>query len=388
MTGSRFRTGIALLAALAVAYSAGIITGALGTRPGDRAERDTLRVAGEYVGRNPRGAVPGHGEHAPRAADRSLLAHTHDRWSAYYTPSEFTAFRQSLEGRYGGVGLRLRDSAAGPVVSEVVGRSPALRAGVRRGDVVVEVNRASVSDESASDVADLLRGPVGRGVSVTVRRDGRHRVLPMTRSPLDVADLRLERLPDGVVRLQVSAFTRGVGDRVDEILDDHRRSAVNGIVLDLRGNPGGLVEEAVDVASVFLDGGPVATYERRGRPDRTLRADEGGDTTVPLVVLVDEGTASAAELLSASLQDRSRAVVVGSHTFGKGVVQEPKRLSDGSGLTLTLGRYLTPSGQGVGATGVQPDVVVPAGTPATVGERRAVHVLAGLTAAMTSNGQG
>ncbi len=146
------------------------------------------------------------------------------------------------------------------------------------------------------------------------------------------------------------------------------------VVLDLRGNSGGLVEEAVATASLFLDGGPVASYQARGE-DRELTAAPGGDTVTPLVVLVDGGTMSAAELLAGALQDRCRAVLVGGRTFGKGTVQQPSRLADGSVLELTVGRYATPSGRSPDGTGVVPDVPAqPADDPAAL----ALRVLAGL----------
>ncbi|MGZ4611150.1 MAG: S41 family peptidase, partial [Actinomycetes bacterium] len=145
---------------------------------------------------------------------------------------------------------------------------------------------------------------------------------------------------------------------------------------------------AVEVASVFLDGGPVVSYERRGKTPRTLDAVEGGDLTTPLVVLVNSSTASAAEVVAAALQDRNRAVVVGSRTYGKGSVQEPSRLSDGSALELTVGRYLTPAGRSLEGVGIDPDVAVPPSAPAEVAERRAIDVLTGLVAALGGTGRG
>jgi carboxyl-terminal processing protease len=155
-----------------------------------------------------------------------------------------------------------------------------------------------------------------------------------------------------------------------------------GVVLDLRDNPGGLLDEAVAVASVFLDGGPVVSYERRDAKPRTLDAFEGGDTTTPLVVLVNPSTASAAEVVAGALQDRNRAVVVGTRTYGKGSVQEPSTLSDGSAIELTVGRYLTPSGRSLDGVGIEPDVIVPPGAAPEIAERRAIDVLTGLVAAL------
>ncbi|MDP9417884.1 MAG: S41 family peptidase, partial [Actinomycetota bacterium] len=157
-----------------------------------------------------------------------------------------------------------------------------------------------------------------------------------------------------------------------------------GVVLDLRANPGGYLDEAVDAAGALLDGGPVVTYARRGYPARTLSAARGGDTVTPVVVLVDGGTASAAEAFAAALQDRGRAVVVGSRTYGKAAVQEPAPLSDGSSLQLTVGGYVTPAGRDLEGVGVEPDVVVPPGAPAATAHRRALDVLSGLMAGLDS----
>jgi carboxyl-terminal processing protease len=161
-----------------------------------------------------------------------------------------------------------------------------------------------------------------------------------------------------------------------------------GVVLDLRDNPGGLLDEAVAVASVFLDGGPVVSYERRGKRPQTLEAFAGGDVSTPLVVLVNPSTASAAEVVAAALQDRNRAVVVGTRTYGKGSVQEPSTLSDGSALELTVGRYLTPAGRSLDGVGVEPDVLVPPGERPEVAESRAIDVLSGLVAALDGTGRG
>jgi carboxyl-terminal processing protease len=161
-----------------------------------------------------------------------------------------------------------------------------------------------------------------------------------------------------------------------------------GVVLDLRGNPGGLLDEAVEVASAFLDGGPVVSYERRGSGVQTLDAIGTGDTVTPVAVLVDGGTASAAEVVAAALQDRNRAVVVGARTFGKGSVQEPSTLSDGSALELTVGKYRTPAGRMIDGVGVTPDVAVDPAAAGDIAEARAVEVLGGLVAALDTSGRG
>ncbi|GAA2733228.1 hypothetical protein GCM10010439_52730 [Actinocorallia aurantiaca] len=185
----------------------------------------------------------------------------------------------------------------------------------------------------------------------------------------EIGDVVVDR-EEKLTVIRVAVFTRGVGSQV--------RAAAYGspaVVLDLRGNPGGLLDEAVETASAFLDSGPVVTYERRGEVARVISVTSPGDSRVPVVVLVDKGTASAAEIVAGSLRDRDRAVIVGSTTFGKGTVQEPVRLSDGSAVELTVGRYLTPAGHNLEGVGIEPDITA----DSSDAERRGRAVLDGLT---------
>jgi carboxyl-terminal processing protease len=179
-----------------------------------------------------------------------------------------------------------------------------------------------------------------------------------------------------------------VGRNVRDAMNTDPESHAGGVILDLRGNPGGLLDEAVEVASAFLDGGPVVSYEQRDAADRTLNAIGAGDTQTPVVVLVDGGTASAAEVVAAALQDRSRAVIVGSRTYGKGSVQEPSVLPDGSAIEFTIGRYLTPAGRVIDGRGIEPDVLVDPLEAPEVAEARALEVLRGLTAALPLSDEG
>jgi carboxyl-terminal processing protease len=312
-----------------------------------------------------------------------------DRWSAYYSPSEFTSFNDKLQGRYTGIGVWVRQSPTGALlVSAVQTGSPADRGGLRTGDEIVSVDGHQVAGQPVQTVLDWLRGPNGSTVAVGLRRATGTAVVTLKRSEVTSQDVTVDRLAGQVLHIRIAAFTRGVGRQVRAAVAMDPKAAQHGIVLDLRDNPGGLVDEAVEVASVFLDGGPVVSYQQRGKPTQTLDALGHGDTTTPLVVLVDGNTASAAEIVAAALQDRNRAVVVGSRTFGKGSVQEPATLSDGSAIELTVGRYTTPSGRTIDGVGVQPDLVVPDDAPPAAAESRALDVLAGLVAAFSSEGRG
>jgi carboxyl-terminal processing protease len=277
----------------------------------------------------------------------------------------------------------LRAAQDGQVyVGSVQPGTPAEGAGILAGDRLVSIAGEPVG-EKLSDVAGQLRGDAGTRVTVVVERDGEESTIAVTRADVASDDVTVSRLKSGVQVVRVSEFTRGVGAAVRKAVSPAALSqqAPEGVVLDLRGNPGGLLTEAVEVASAFLEGGTVVSYEKRGEPVRHLDAVGDGNTAVPLVVLVDEGTASAAEVVAAALQDRNRAVIVGGRTYGKGSVQEPRQLSNGSAIELTVGRYLTPSGRSLDGVGIEPDVVVSPRLGAATAEQRALEVLLGLVAA-------
>lgn len=382
----------AFVAVAAVAYVGGVVTGVVGSDDPQPVKRTGVidEAADRIVSK---AARPVDREALERAAVEGMLRALGDRWSTYYGRSEFTSFQAALEGHYSGVGLWLRGSTAGSGAGVEVGSvqpgSPAERAGVLAGDVLLSVAGKDVTTADVPTVAGLLRGAERSTVRVAVRRGAATRTVSLTRTTFSTADVAVERLAGNIARIAVTGFTRGVGRDVARAMEDAPSGRpAGGVVLDLRDNPGGLLDEAVAVASVFLDGGPVVSYERRGRSPQTLEAFAGGDVATPLVVLVNPSTASAAEVVTAALQDRNRAVVVGTRTYGKGSVQEPSTLSDGSALELTVGRYLTPAGRSLDGVGVEPDVVVPPGEAPEVAEQRAIDVLSGLVAALGGTGHG
>ncbi|GLZ03831.1 peptidase S41 [Actinomadura sp. NBRC 104412] len=345
-------------------------------------------------------ASPGRNAPSP-AAIESMLRRLGDRWARYYSPSEYEEFRGRLDGRYSGVGLWLagedvqegtaREGTGWPhakahavLVAGVRPSSAAERAGVRGGDAIVAVGGRPVAGWDPSQVAMALRGRPGTRVELTVARDGAERRFQLVREAVRTGDVSVTSVDGRTRTIRVDAFSRGVGRQVRDAVTG-RGHGVGGILLDLRGNPGGLLEEAVETASVFLSTGPVVTYERDGAAPRTLTVTRPGDPLTPLVVLVDGGTASAAEVVAGSLRDRDRAVIVGSRTFGKGTVQEPVELPDGSAVEVTVGRYRTPSGRNLEGAGIDPDVTVPADRPPGVVERRGRSVLRGLLATLRTH---
>lgn len=253
-------------------------------------------------------------------------------------------------------------------------------AGLVPGDELLAVDGTPVATAGIDAVTISLRGPAGTTVRLQVRTPaGELRGLTLTRREVAAGDVTTRVVAPGVVSIRVATFSAGAGAAVVRAVHDARAQHVRGILLDLRGDPGGLLPEAVGAASAFLDGGPVVHLAGRTVPAHTLDAAAGtADTTTPVAVLVDGGTASAAEILAGALADRGRGVVVGSRTFGKGSVQQVVPLSDGSSFELTVATYTTPGGHRVDGVGITPDVEVAADAPPSVGTGRALSVLRAL----------
>ncbi|MFI8192135.1 S41 family peptidase [Streptomyces sp. NPDC085946] len=357
----RVRRGAALTLVFASVLAAGAATGALPGADREPAPDPTRQAAPA----GPHADVARAAEEAladgksPVEAARRAVSRSGDRWGAVYSPDEYEDVEDALDGRYTGVGLWARRERDGRIeVTKVRAGSPAADAGIRAGDRLRSVDGHEVDGRPVTEVVSLLRGdatdePAGTTVRLGLERGTRAWDVTLRRARLSTESVAVRELPGGITVIRVDTFTKGSGDRVRTAV--RRAPADAGIVLDLRGNSGGLVDEAVTTASAFLDGGLVATYDVEGE-QRALHAEGGGDTGRPLVTLVDEGTMSAAELLTGALQDRGRAIVVGTRTFGKGSVQMPGRLPDGSVAELTVGHYRTPSGRSVDGRGITPDL--------------------------------
>ncbi|MEU9114220.1 S41 family peptidase [Streptomyces sp. NPDC048483] len=385
----RIRRGAALTLIFASVLATGVATGTWGERAEGAVERPE---SGNTVAAAPKSRTADHAA-VERAAAQAIedgksgsqaaadvVSRSGDRWSAIYTPGEFRDFQQQLDGSYVGVGLWVRQADGGRIrVSRVQPDGPAARAGIAAGDRLRAIDGRAVRGRPVTETVAWLRGDArrpaegaGSSVRLDLQRGPRHWTATLHRTRLRTQNVTVDRPAGGrgPTRIKVAAFSQGTGEAVRQAV--RRASPHAGLLLDLRGNAGGLVTEAVAAASAFLDGGLVATYDVRGS-QRALYADRGGSTRIPLVVLVDGGTMSAGELLAGALQDRGRAIVVGSPTFGKGSVQMPSRLPDGSVAELTVGHYRTPSGQVVDGRGISPDLVAGDGA-----EKRARTVLSGL----------
>jgi len=309
-----------------------------------------------------------------QAAVSGMLNTVHDPWGSYLDATQNSLRLDATAGAYAGIGAWLHQSGTNVAIANVTPGGPAQQAGLAVGDVVTRVGGEATSGLTAAAVGRLLTGDPNTIVDVTVHRAQSTLKVRVLRQSVDTGAVTVHPLAGGVIEIRVPQFSAGAGKAV--------RAAVatphaTGFILDLRGNPGGLLVEGVDTASAFLNGGPVVTLEKRGAKPVTFTAPKGG-STLPVVVLVDHGTASAAEIVAGALQDRGRAVLVGQRTFGKAAVQETFAVGGGAAIELTVGHYLTPNGNRIDGVGLIPDLVA-----SNVGDdavQRALAVLSGYTA--------
>jgi carboxyl-terminal processing protease len=299
-------------------------------------------------------------------AIEGIVRRLDDRFSNYFSPAEYKRFKDSQHSEFSGIGLAVSADRRGLRVETVYDGSPAKRAGIRPGDVIVAAAGKDLMGRNEDEAVSFIKGPPGSRVKVTWLRGTKRFTKTITRSTVSVPVVASETdragsCKAGVVRL--AQFSSGAHAELYAALKREQKRGAKVFVLDLRGNGGGLVSEAQLVASAFLRSGKIVTTKGRSVPERTLNAT--GDPVVPtqpLVVLVDKGTASASEIVTGALQDRHRAKVVGERTFGKGVFQQVIELSNGGALDITAGQYFLPSGRNLGGkgvttgSGIQPDV--------------------------------
>ncbi|HSK90426.1 MAG TPA: S41 family peptidase, partial [Euzebyales bacterium] len=254
-------------------------------------------------------------------------------------------------------GLLLEETPQGPVIVSVFEGTPADEAGIEEGEQIVSVDGENVRDEPLENIVSKVKGEAG--TSVVLGLDGGDRgprELKVTRAEFDVPMLSTETIADDVGYIRLRQFVDGSAEQVRESVTTLRDQGVAGVILDLRNNPGGLLNEAVDVASVFVENGEIVSVEERDGDRESFSATGDAIEDIPLVVLVDGHSASASEIVAGAIQDAERAPVVGETTFGKGTVQTIAQLSDGAGAKFTTARYYTPSGDSIEGVGVAPDV--------------------------------
>ncbi|MFN3200468.1 MAG: S41 family peptidase [Bradymonadia bacterium] len=356
---------------IATGFVCGLLCGglAVGAIAGDsRDDRSEAAYVGMDLLLDVRGHI--HSHHLSLPEEQALwmgaaegMMQTLDPYSEFLDPARYTAFKAEAEGRYAGIGLEVRLRGGRHHIVSVLPGGPAADSGLQQGDVITHLGEISVEGWSIDTLIEEIRGPVGSAVTLTVRRGEKARQLELTRAEIELPAVEVHWPDEDILTLRLRAFQRGTAEAVTDAVEEALESEQppKAVILDLRGNPGGLLEEAVAVADVCLDEGAVVITRRRGAQPTQRSAKSGGVlSAMPLVVIVDEASASASEIVAGALQDHRRAVVMGKKTFGKGTVQSIYPVGEASAAKITVARYLTPNGRPIDGVGVTPDVEVPA----------------------------
>jgi carboxyl-terminal processing protease len=312
---------------------------------------------------------------AIRGMVRVLQRRGEDPYALFYSPDGYRSFQELTTGRFSGIGVWLKLKGADLEIVSVLPSTPAKQAGLQRGDVVRTIDGTDVADLDPDEAVARIKGPEGTAVRLGIERAGELIELTLTRRSIELPSLTARLLDGGLGYVRLIGFARNAGRQLRQEVADLIQRGASGVVLDLRDNGGGLFTEAIEVASTFIEDGDVVIYRERGGDDVVYQAEGDAFEDIPLVVLVNEGTASASEIVAGALKDTERAVLVGTRTYGKGSVQEVLPLPDASALKLTIAAYLTPSGHSIDGRGIEPDVVVEA--PAEQ-RARALEILRGI----------
>ncbi|MDM7322036.1 MAG: S41 family peptidase [Gammaproteobacteria bacterium] len=305
--------------------------------------------------------------------DKTLLTHAIrgmlaglDPHSTYLDPEEYKELQAGTSGTFGGLGIEVGMEDSFVKVIAPIDDTPAQRAGLQAGDLIIRLDDKPVQGMSLNDAVKLMRGEPGTKIKLTVMRKGLEKPLELTieRAVIRVKSVKSRMLEPGYAYVRITQFQSQTGEQLRQVLEDLQKQAggkLKGLVLDLRNNPGGVLQASVSVADAFLDDGLVVYTDGRVKDAKLRYSAHPGDLLngAPMVVLVNGGSASASEIVAGALQDHKRAIIMGSKTFGKGSVQSIQELANGGAVKLTTSRYYTPSGRSIQAEGIVPDILLP-----------------------------
>ena len=293
-----------------------------------------------------------------------LTASFGDPYTVFFPPADATIFQQDIAGAFGGVGMEVDNDANGNVVVVApLKGSPAEKAGILTGDQVLAIDGTSTQGMTSDDAVKLIRGPVGTTVKITVQRAGQTKplVIPIVRDTINIPIIKDYKRPDGIYVIELYSFSANSADLFRTALRNFMQSGSTKLIFDLRGNPGGYLEAAVDIASYFLPvGDTVVSEDFKGKQptivDRSLGYNVFANKKLAMAILIDQGSASASEILSGALQQHGVAKLVGTRSFGKGSVQQLMDIGGGAQLKITIARWLTPNGSSISDGGLTPDI--------------------------------
>ncbi len=286
-----------------------------------------------------------------------------DPYSAYMTPEIFEEMQTETSGEFGGLGIEVGMEAGVVKVITPMDGTPADKAGLKAGDYIVKINDTQVQGKSLSEAVDLMRGPVGSSIELTVRRRGEKKALTfnITREIIEVQSVKSDLLDNNIGYIRLTSFNDNSGEQIeDKIKELNKNDNLNAYILDLRNNPGGLLSQAIKISDFFLDNGEiVSTKSRKAAENRKWFAKKGDITDgKTLVVLINYGSASASEIVAGALKDHKRAIILGERSYGKGSVQSIIPLKNRGAIRLTVAKYYLPSGKSISEVGVTPDIEV------------------------------
>jgi carboxyl-terminal processing protease len=285
-----------------------------------------------------------------------------DPYTEYLTVEEMKELTEETDGKYVGIGVYVANNSSDNtiLVVGVMNGSPALEAGMQAGDIITKIDETEYKGEELSKATSVLKGEEGTEVKVIVLRDGKEIELTITRKTISVEHVASEMLDNQIGYIQIDAFDDGVAEAFEEKYNQLKEQGIKGLIVDLRSNGGGVVDEATDIASMFTEKGKTVliTKSKTEKEEDTKSNRDPIVKDIPVVVLVNEGTASASEILAGALKDNYGAKIVGKKTYGKGVIQTVYRLTDGSGLKITTDEYFTPNHTSINKVGIEPDVEV------------------------------
>lgn len=296
-----------------------------------------------------------------------------DPHSAYLPPKIYSEMKNETEGKFGGIGIEVSLEDGKITVASPIDDTPAAAAGLKKGDKILTIDGKNVVGVTLPEAISLMRGAPGSKVLIKVQKAGEAKIIDLSleRKLIKVTSVKHAMLKNSFLYVRISSFMERAAEDLAKILKENREQT-KGVILDLRSNPGGLLDEAVKVSNLFLDEGPIVYTITKDRSKKEIsKAIKGRKvSSAPVVVLIDPSSASASEIVAGALQDHKRAIIAGQRSFGKGSVQTVLPIGDGSGLKLTIARYYTPSGRSIQAKGIEPDVELDQFSPEMIAEVR------------------
>tara|TARA_X000000950_G_scaffold129380_1_gene161625 strand:- start:391 stop:1527 length:1137 start_codon:yes stop_codon:yes gene_type:complete len=286
-----------------------------------------------------------------------------DPYSSYMSPEILEEMQTETSGEFGGLGIEVGMEAGVVKVISPIDDTPASKAGLKAGDYIVKINDTQVQGKSLSEAVDLMRGPVGSSIELTVRRRGEKKALTfnITREIIEIQSVKSELLEENIGYIRLTSFNENSSDQIEKQIEELKKNKnLNSFILDLRNNPGGLLNQAIRISDFFLENGEIVSTKSRKKSDNRKWFAKKGDITdgKTLLVLINYGSASASEIVAGALKDHKRAIVIGENSYGKGSVQSIIPLKNKGAIRLTVAKYYLPSGKSISEVGVRPDIEV------------------------------